>query len=234
MILRKKVAINGLILVLFIVIFSIFSLAIDTPSFNNESTKILLKYKQFIPEKGISIDAQQLINSREAEARTHLLVQFNSDLNEDNKKELENLGIKLVAYIPNNAWYVSVPNNRVNELLTKNYVRAIDVIQPEYKKSELVRTKNFEQWTLTEDNGVYLFVKFHRDISLDIAENLITSFEGIVINRIEFINALTVLLNQNKIDSISELDEVQWIEEIPPLVEDKLDKSKSAISVNTL
>ena len=73
----------------------------------NFDDKILLKSRQFIPEEGISQILKDKITAR-APKKTHVLLQFNNIPTKEEKQELKNQGINLIAYIQKNAWFASV------------------------------------------------------------------------------------------------------------------------------
>ena len=134
----KNKIIIGLILVVI--------LSTVVSAYYGDKSEILLKARHFTPDKGISNLAQQEMNFRATELQIHLLVQFEQIPTEEERKELEEQGIKLGSYVPNNAWYVSVPNNKLTTLTSNKNVRAVDVILPDYKKSSAVREMNFGNW----------------------------------------------------------------------------------------
>ena len=126
----------------------IVALSTIVSAYYGDKSEILLKARHFTPDKGLSNLAQQEINLRTTEVQTHLLVQFEHIPTDEEKKELEELGIKLGSYVPNNAWYVSVPNNKLTTLASNKNIRAVDVILPDYKKSSAVREMNFGDWAM--------------------------------------------------------------------------------------
>ena len=244
-----------LILVLIVALSTIVS------AYYGDKSEILLKARHFTPDKGLSNLAQQEINLRTTEVQTHLLVQFEHIPTDEEKKELEELGIKLGSYVPNNAWYVSVPNNKLATLASNKNIRAVDAILPDYKKSSAVREMNFGDWAMDNDY-LYLIVELHEDVPLNdktksLIEQQIKHYEyirvgndtlveerhGKVLDEVEIINALIVavpvnktldIVSQDKIDNLAGLDEVQWIDEISPPPEEELDQSRGVINVNTV
>jgi hypothetical protein len=64
-----------------------------------DSNEILLKSRQFIPEKGITSKVKATIEA--IPSRAHVLLQLERIPTNEEKKELESQGIKLLSYIPN-------------------------------------------------------------------------------------------------------------------------------------
>ena len=73
----------------------------------DSSNKVLLKSREFIPHKGTSEIVKNKIKAKAPE-KSHILLQFDSIPNEEEKEKLEKQGIKLLSYIPNKAWFASI------------------------------------------------------------------------------------------------------------------------------
>jgi len=150
---KKHFCFSCLLILVLIVVFSTV-----VSAYYGDKSEILLKARHFTPEKSISNLAQQEVNLRATESQTHLLVQFEEIPTEEERKELEEQGVKLGSYVPNNAWYVSVPNNKLATLASNKNVRVVDAILPDYKKSSAVREMNFGDWAMDNDY-LYLILK---------------------------------------------------------------------------
>ncbi|MCA9487044.1 MAG: hypothetical protein KC548_05300 [Nanoarchaeota archaeon] len=81
-----------------------------------------------------------------------------------------------------------------NNFNDKYLVRSLDEIKPEYKQSKYIRENKIGTWGKDEDGNVYLVVQFHRDISLDKAENLMNKKGFEVVSEIGTLNTLVVKL----------------------------------------
>ena len=101
--------------------------------------KILLKSREISPEKGIPQILKDKITAR-APKNTHILLQFDSIPTKEERQELKNQGITLIAYIPKNTWFASVESNFPN----KNFpnIRSATEILKEDKLSNAVKNKN--------------------------------------------------------------------------------------------
>ena len=95
------------------------------------SNEILLKSRHFIPEPGISDITKTKIEA--IPERAHVLIQLEHIPTNEERKELEIKGIKLLSYIPNKAWFASIPSNKTNEIVALSNVRAISEILSEDK-----------------------------------------------------------------------------------------------------
>ena len=70
--------------------------------------EILFKSRRFIPATGITAAAKAKIEA--IPDRAHVLIQLERIPTIRERKELEAKGIKLLSYIPNNAWFASIAN----------------------------------------------------------------------------------------------------------------------------
>jgi len=91
--------------------------------------EILLKSRRFIPAKGIAAATKAKIEA--IPGRAHVLIQLERIPTIKERKELEAKGIKLLSYIPNKAWFASIPSNKVIEIAALSNVRSIGEILPE-------------------------------------------------------------------------------------------------------
>jgi len=75
-------------------------------SLNVISNEILLKSRRFVPDEGITQEFKEKIKT--IPERAHVLIQLNKNPSIEERKMFEARGIKLLSYIPNNAWLASV------------------------------------------------------------------------------------------------------------------------------
>ncbi len=81
----------------------------------SDSNEILLKSRRFTPVTGVSAAAKAKIEA--IPKRAHVLIQLEDTPTIKERKELEANGIKLLAYVPNKAWFASIPSDKVSENL---------------------------------------------------------------------------------------------------------------------
>jgi hypothetical protein len=201
-------------------------------SLANDSNEILLKSRRFIPEQGMTAAAKAKIEA--VPQRAHVLIQLEHIPTIKERKELEAKGIKLLSYIPNKAWFASIPSDKANEIASLSGVRAISEILPEDKISPIVREKGVSRHATNEDGSVNLVIMFHKDVPLSEANEIISSHNGRVTGEIPLINALTVAILSEEIIALANDDSVHWINEVPPPPEPRNDGSRAAISVDAI
>jgi len=182
---------------------------------SSDPAAILLKSRYFLPKPGVDQTFEAKLLAME-EPRVHVFVQLYHAPSQAERNLLEENGVKLLAYLPNNAWFASIPPEDVTGIAALQEVRWVGEILPEDKMSPRIRNNKFGDWSLNPDGTVSLIVQFFRDVSLDDAVIIIEKYNGTVDGRIFSINALDVTVLKENITALAGEDYVQWIEEIPP------------------
>ncbi|RJR15303.1 MAG: hypothetical protein C4581_12360 [Nitrospiraceae bacterium] len=151
----------------------------------------------------------------------HILIQFDRVLDDSMRKELKELGVELLSYIPFNAWKVKIPSKSVQKVKTLDYVYAMDNIHPFDKFPIHVPKKDFSLYSYNEDETITLQVSFVADVPFKRVKEIITELSGKT-QQVDFISGHRVVLTipQVSILSLAEYDEVSWIEEKPGLPQD--------------
>ncbi len=89
--------------------------------------EILLKSRHFVPEPGINQTfAAELLTSKEP--GVHVLVQLYHAPTDAERKLFEENNVKLLAYIPDNAWFASIPPENVARVAALQEVRWVGKI----------------------------------------------------------------------------------------------------------
>jgi hypothetical protein len=94
----------------------------------NANDEILLKSRRFTPAKGITAAAKAKIEA--IPKRAHICMQLEHIPTIKERKELEAKGVKLLSYIPNKAWFASIPSAKACEIAALSNVKAISEILP--------------------------------------------------------------------------------------------------------
>jgi hypothetical protein len=195
------------------------------------SNEVLLKSRRFVPERGISSATKAKIES--IPGRAHVLVQLEEIPTINERKELESKGIKLLSYIPNKAWFASIPSNKANEIAALTNVRAISEILPEDKIAPQIREKGVNDYSTNEQGKAKLAVLFFADVSLNEARIVIESYAGTFAGAAPIINALVIYLPKGLIKELASDDSVKWINQhYKPFTTN--DGVRDAIGVDTI
>ena len=111
---------------------------IECECLKQEKYKIYLRSRQFIPEPGIS-DTLKSMLANTSYKRMHVILQFYHIPNNEERSELSNLNVTLCGYVPNNAYFASIPTKYLTDIYNLSFVRWIGEILPEDKISRYIR-----------------------------------------------------------------------------------------------
>ena len=192
--------------ILFIIIFSLLMLVPLFFLLKAEYTSYVV-YK--IDKEGVNIKSG--LENKETDEK-HSIVRFDHILSEKEKKDLEKQGIKLLSYMPDNAWIVST-NSR-------------DVKRYKISKENKIGFKNLIR---NSDDTINLTVLFFKDIDPDIKLK-----NAKLISRVDSLNGLIVNVPVDDIDLLLDDNDVQWVEpQLPEPVEFN-DGARNSLNVDAL
>jgi len=202
---------------------------------DNTNYEIYLKSRRFTPNVGMSDSATNLLeSSKSANIKTYLIMQFNDNLDSKTKKELEQKGINFLSYLPEKAWFVSVPPNIENYLISSEHIRATETINSEDKISPYLRDERIGSWAISEKGKIILLVHFFKDTSLAEGLNIIKNHEGDLLYFNKPLNALAINLPKDALMDLSKENIVQWIEQIPPPFDEQINSASQTLGINTV
>ncbi|HEX5041331.1 MAG TPA: S8 family serine peptidase [Candidatus Polarisedimenticolaceae bacterium] len=151
----------------------------------------------------------------------HVVVQFRAPLSEDDRKELESLGIRLGAYVGADAYFAALPAGADTDgLRALPSLLAVDAIQPQWKLHPQLLGGNVPEFSIVDaskkERVAAVYVVFHPDVDLK-GEGLplIDAMGGTVRSTMSVINGAVAELPENRIPELAADDRVQWVE--PPL-----------------
>ncbi|MCA9459068.1 MAG: S8 family serine peptidase [Nanoarchaeota archaeon] len=225
-------------------------LIIDISPYKDKGTKevkfVDIKYK---PNSEINSKIKLKTKYLTKGERVYSIIQFNKNPSNHEITGLKKEGIELLNYISSDTWYVSISQDLDNVFTTNNdgdiklknnnfndkyIVRSIDEIKPEFKLSKYIRENNIGNWAKDRKGNMYLLIQVQNGVNLENLNNLVQNLGGKILNKIKSINTLTISIPENKINDLSNINEIKRIETISPNVEDKISISKTRINVNSL
>ena len=172
------------------------------------SYEILLKSRRFTPDKGTTASARAKIEA--IPGRAHVLIQLEKIPTIKEKKELEAKGIKLLSYVPNKAWFASIPSDKSSHIASLSNVRSICELLPEDKLSPTIRV-GVDTININADGTVNLAVIFFEDVSLANSAKTVSNYGGKVYGRAPFVNALLITISNQKTLDLQNEETVKWI-----------------------
>lgn len=195
------------------------------------SNEILLKSRRFVPELGVSTADKEAIEA--VPGKSHVLIQLKHIPTIKEKKELDDKGIKLLSYIPNKAWFASIPSDKVNQTASLSNVRSICELLPEDKISPTIRD-GVDTININADGTVNLAVVFFGDVSLSNAAKSVSDYGGKVYGRAPLVNTLLITISNQKILDLKSEEKVKWITGASNVPKEFNDGSRAAIHVEEI
>ncbi|MDQ3192302.1 MAG: S8 family serine peptidase [Bacteroidota bacterium] len=207
-------------------LFSFFSLlfiySVSTAQNQSEKYVLLLKSGNIKTEENVDVYIQSsVIDENEVFSnRYYRIIQFHTIPNQKTKLEFEKLGIKLLDYIPNYAYFASISTQFNTNNFKELPIRSILKFKPEYKLSTALLNKDYPSWAITGEDKIDLIINYFPDLSSALITTAISKNIFIeILSKNDFSNQLTIRIPISKIEEISRLYYISYIESIDPPAE---------------
>ena len=193
-------------------------LSLSSLSQNDSRYSLLLKSGTFIPEKNITIGKLDQFNREaiRAAGKTFAVIQFEDIPTEAEKKQLQQSGIELLEYIPNNAYTVTITGSLNAELLTQVKVRAVVELSAEQKMQPELAKGNFPPWAVKVAGTVDVWISYPQSF---IYETLVQEFKN---RNIEILSAIYknyriigLRIAASRLTELASLSFVEYVQSIP-------------------
>lgn len=167
-------------------------------------------------------------------AQGYVLLQLNGALNDDWRRQLEALQVKLLEYIPDNTWSSRVSRDRLEAIRALPFVRAIGKIYPGDKLPASLLNHDLSARARQGDQ-VTLDVSFQPDQTIaQVLAELRTLGATTSQNQFSSGQQLRLTLPASRLLDLASLESVRWIEEpAAPIMENNVD-SANLIGVTAL
>jgi hypothetical protein len=194
---------------------------------------IWLKSRQFVPAPGMDETVAAQLGASPT-GRSHVLIQFGHIPTAGEREALEQAGVKLLAYVPHNTWFASVPAtvSLNNGALTG--ARWLGSILPQDKLAAGLWEGQAGPWAVNADGSVGLDVLFFADVSLGEARQVVAAHGGYIEEELPEFHRLRVRVPGQAFTALAGEDGVQWIEEVPPPKTPANDGSRARTKVNSV
>ena len=97
--------------------------------------------------------------------KTYLILQFQSLPDPVSKQKIQNLGIQLLTYLPENAWVASIPAQFDWHQLAPFSLRSILPLAPQHKIHSSLQGAPFPDWTVPHPDSIDLRLTWHPGIT---------------------------------------------------------------------
>jgi hypothetical protein len=176
--------------------------------------RILLHAGEFVPEKNMetisknsSVFQKSLFGDK-----YYVTVQFYSLPDDNTKQRLKASGIKLIDYIPNNAYTASIAGNVTPETLKSFPIRSIFQFTVAQKTTPEVLNKIIPPYAIPAADFVDVQVLTYEKISSALIAAPLQSVEAIVIEEKPVFRIFTIRVRQENLQLLAALPFVQWVE----------------------
>ncbi|HUL51557.1 MAG TPA: S8 family serine peptidase, partial [Candidatus Nitrosotalea sp.] len=146
----------------------------------------------------------------------HVLVQFDQIPDAASRRTLRAHGLDLLGYVPSNAFVSKVSSRTAPEDLARNHVKWIGGFYPEDKLPARITSSGIGAWAIRPDGSADLRVKYHKDVPIERAVRDLQTTGARIVASDRVLSEITVNVAPEIVDSLSRLDCVRWIEEVPP------------------
>ncbi len=206
-----------------------------------DSFEIGLLSRRFVPSPGLSGQTRERLEAAGRTARQkggeriHALLQFDHIPSPAERADLERAGVRLFSYLPNYAFYASLPAAEPAWAAALPSVRWLGEIATDDRLSPEIRSGEFGAWAHDTASGeTVVLVKFFSDVSQDESRAILSRIGGKALSWTVSINTASAQINREKISALAEEDGVEWIEQPLPLLTPVNDRNRARVGAEAL
>lgn len=184
----------------------------------NKDYHVLLNSGKFIPEENVSslTKSSAIFNNSRFADHSYVLLQFSTLPTNTEKALLANAGIKLMDYIPNNAFTAVVDNNFDINVIKSAGVRSIFKFEREHKTVPQFLKGNFPAHAVKTAGTVDLTVTCYEKLSLAEVSGIFNQLNVTVLQDIPLFRNFRIRIPQQNFNTLLDLAFIQWVEAIDP------------------
>src|SRR5688572_5141136 len=190
--------------------------AIQAAGAGNIVRTIRLKSEEFLPAGEAEANLDRVKAKYANRPVVHVILQFEELPTEAHRKELRARGVKLMGYLPDHAYFASVPAQVKAADLKPFRVRWAGAIYKEDKTAPRIRAEGFGGWALRPGGNVELQLNCFEDADLGGLAASIAAAGGEVVSTMPELHRVTAIVPTGVLDQLADLDDVRWIEDAPP------------------
>jgi hypothetical protein len=182
---------------------------------NSNNYELLFKSEKILLEKSTDLKEAILPTVFEQNSdKVYRLVQFYNIPSNVEKQHMSDIGIKLLSYIPNNAFLCRIDVNISNKDLENLNIRNIIQLAYKYKIAQELTSDKLPDWALIGKDNIQLKVKyFSKEDKLNLTRYIVEN-KGKVTSSLDETNTLYIEYNSKKIVNLAKNATVQWVEAI--------------------
>ncbi|MES1214365.1 MAG: S8 family serine peptidase [Bacteroidota bacterium] len=180
--------------------------------------RLLLKSGSFIPEKNISFEKLDQFNRKalRVQEKTFAVIQFEKIPTIDERKQLQQSGIELLDYIPNNAYTVTITGSLNTTILTQLKARAVIELTAEQKIQPELAQRIFPPWASRTTGTVDVLIRFPKSFSYEtVNEELRQRNFDIISNVFKSYRVVSLRIASPRLNELALLPFIEYVEAVP-------------------
>jgi len=180
--------------------------------------RLLLKNGPIIPEKNINADKIVELSRRmpQTNGKSFFIIQFERIPTETEHKQLQQSGIELLDYVPNNAYTATVTGSLNTVLLEQVKARAIVTLTPEQKMQPSLAAGNYPAWAVKSGGTVDVLISFPKTFSGDeVTKEIRQRNFDIVSTDLVAYRIMGLRVAQNRVAELAGLACVEFVQPMP-------------------
>lgn len=148
--------------------------------------------------------------------RMHMLVQLAGPASTEDRDRLEQAGIRLLDYLPEQAWFASVARRADVSAATAAGLRWLGPIYAEDRLSPTLAAGTPGRWARSPDGQLRLRVRPHKEVDWPALRTRLADTGASVVSESPSAGELEVRLPEDGLAALADLDCLRWIEEVSP------------------
>lgn len=185
---------------------------------NDSRYNLLLKSGAFIPQKNITTDKINQFNrdANRATGKIFAVLQFENIPTEAERKQLQQAGIELLEYIPNNAYTVTITGSLNTELLTRVKARAVVELSAEQKMQPELAKGNFPGWAVKVAGTVDVWISFPKSFIYEtIVQEVKSRNFDIISDEYKNYRIVGLRIATSRLNELASLPYIEYVQPVP-------------------
>ncbi len=204
---------NPIPLIIFLLMLGFSAAAQDNPAY-----RLFLKSGSFIPEKNITAEKLDELNNKVGKSSTTLLViiQFEKLPDEAKQQLLLQSGIRLLDYIPNNAYTASISNVLNVDLLTQLQVRSVSPLSPLQKMQPELAIGKFPPHAVKAIGTIDVWISFPAIATFETVNSQLQQLNfDITSTKFKELRILALRISTQRLQELAALPFIEYVEAAP-------------------
>ena len=181
------------------------------------SNVILLKSRTISTENNFSERIHEPVDPGEIfHGNYYRLIQFNEVLTDAKRHEIEATGVKLMDYIPNNAYYISIPSLFDLSVIQPYNPRTIMSLSPQDKMSNQLRFGNIDDRSRNKDGSLNFTLVYFSNLSPRLVKQELVIRGCTILESFDASSQVSVSMKENVWMTIAACNFIKHIESLFP------------------